>query len=188
MLIQSRECRKCKLNKDINCYEVTKKPSGLLGFRATCKECRKEYRAVSSKIYRTENKEQLKASQAIWRDNNREQYRQIHRNWRDKNRDVVSSIGKRFSAKHTAKLVAKARKREADQLNATPSWANQAEINKIYAEAVRLRKSGINVHVDHIVPLKGINVRGFHVHNNLRIISAAENLSKRNKLDESSYA
>jgi hypothetical protein len=59
---------------------------------------------------------------------------------------------------------------------ATPLWADLDAIEKIYKQ----RKLG--EHVDHIIPLKGKNVSGLHVAENLRIIPASENLKKRNKL------
>ena len=64
-----------------------------------------------------------------------------------------------------------------------PLWRDVNKIRAIYDECERITKeSGILHHVDHIIPLRGQNVSGLHVHENLRIISATENQSKKNKL------
>lgn len=61
----------------------------------------------------------------------------------------------------------------------TPSWADKAEIAKIYIEA---RKQMLSV--DHIIPLRGKLVSGLHVENNLQIVSKSVNASKGNSIGD----
>lgn len=85
--------------------------------------------------------------------------------------------------KHHAQALADGAARRAGLQTATPSWADRAKIKNIYQECIALSKlSGIKYEVDHIVPLKGKNVSGLHVHWNLAIIKAVENRSKSNKV------
>ena len=73
--------------------------------------------------------------------------------------------------------------RRAAKLNATPSWSNKEDIKAIYEQCALLSEStGIAHHVDHIIPLQGKNVCGFHSPNNLQILKAKENLIKGNRL------
>lgn len=101
------------------------------------------------------------------------------RAWRKENWERV----RKYKHKTGPLAVSHAMRRHAAQLRATPKWANKEKINEIYAECARITmETGIEHHVDHIVPLQGKNVRGLHVHWNLRIIPAELNKRKSNKL------
>lgn len=66
----------------------------------------------------------------------------------------------------------------------TPKWADMKAIGAIYEEAAKKRKrTGLEYHVDHIIPLNGYSVSGLHVADNLRVISARDNRAKGNKFD-----
>lgn len=80
------------------------------------------------------------------------------------------------------KLAAKAAARRALKLKATPLWVNLVEIEAFYVEARRLTiETGIEHHVDHIVPLKSKVVCGLHCPANLQVLPGPENLSKNNR-------
>lgn len=69
-------------------------------------------------------------------------------------------------------------RRRAAQLRATPPWADARAIKDFYRRAT---ESGMEV--DHIVPLRSKKVCGLHVHFNLQLLTADENVRKGNKFD-----
>ena len=67
---------------------------------------------------------------------------------------------------------------------ATPPWLSdehRAEMRSIWKRKKELRRQGLDVHVDHIVPLTHELVCGLHVPWNLQIMEAGPNMSKGNK-------
>lgn len=67
------------------------------------------------------------------------------------------------------------KRRKALKLDRMPKWADIRKIQEIYNNCPD------GYHVDHIVPLQGINVCGLHVEHNLQYLTAQENLQKGNK-------
>jgi 5-methylcytosine-specific restriction endonuclease McrA len=88
---------------------------------------------------------------------------------------------------NAGKRAAKRVRYKASKIQRTPKWVSQEETEKIkslYEKAIqKTKETGIQWHVDHIIPLKGKIVSGLHVLNNLQIITAQDNLQKGNKLN-----
>src|SRR5450830_1258679 len=118
------------------------------------KEKTKEYMKVYSKEYYLKNKERICARTSLWGRVNVEKKRAICEKYRKANlaKDAYN------------RAQARARKRKA-----TPNWANKEEIQKFYTLANwNTKMFGFPWDVDHIIPLKGKNVCGLHIENNLR--------------------
>ena len=65
---------------------------------------------------------------------------------------------------------------------ATPRWANIDAIMEIYIQRSEMtRETGIEHHVDHVIPIQHPRVCGLHCEANLRVITASANCSKSNK-------
>jgi hypothetical protein len=63
-------------------------------------------------------------------------------------------------------------------------WADATAIRAIYASAKRLtQETGVPHHVDHIIPLQGALVSGLHVHTNLQVLPAVDNIKKLNRYE-----
>lgn len=71
---------------------------------------------------------------------------------------------------------AKEARRRAKKLQATPPWADQEKISKVYQNCPP------GMEVDHIIPLQGKTVCGLHVDYNLQYLTESENCKKSNKL------
>lgn len=99
---------------------------------------------------------------------NRPLIRQRDSDWAKKNRGAKNHWGVLLRLRKT---------------NRVPKWANLSEIRKVYENAAEMIKStGIEYHVDHIIPLNSDVVCGLHVPWNLQIITKSENCSKKNSI------
>lgn len=68
--------------------------------------------------------------------------------------------------------------RKARKIQRTPKWVNKKEKYHIKIFYLYTPK---DCHVDHILPLMGKSVSGFHTLNNLQYLTALDNVRKHNK-------
>lgn len=67
---------------------------------------------------------------------------------------------------------------------ASPAWRDKEKIARIYSERDKITaETGVAHHVDHVIPIQGDKVCGLHVHQNLEVIDAVENIVKKNKFE-----
>lgn len=167
MPLVAKVCSKCGIKKPLS--DFYKDRARKDGHRPHCKKCKN----AINKRWRDENWSKELETTKIWRKANRERRLITNTKWRKNN---------------LGKDAAKTAKRHAAKLQATPKWLTKSDyamIEAFYVEARELTQAtGIQYHVDHIIPLQGEGVRGLHVPWNLQVITAEENLRKYNKLEE----
>lgn len=171
-------CSKCEIELPFEeFHKDSTKPDGL---RTTCKSCKK----LSDQSYAKRNAEKIAVGRRKRYLKNYEKERKQQQEYARNNKDLLRVHHKKYRKNNKGKVNAATRKRQADKLNATPVWANLEQIKRIYtACALVSKRTGVEHHVDHIIPLRGENVCGLHVENNLAIIPAKMNLEKGNKYD-----
>lgn len=141
----------------------------------------KDKTQICSERYYTKAKQQFPEALRQRQDSTHEKYRKKHRE-RLRARSRHDFLNKPWL--YRAYCV----KRRAQKRHATVSWSSAEKINQIYEDCFQLntcnRLAGGVDHfvVDHIIPLKGKTVCGFHHEANLRIILNSENARKSNKL------
>lgn len=114
-----------------------------------------------------------------------EKARERKRAWKKRNPENQRKHVDLWKEKNPHKLNSYNGKRRAAKLLRTPKWLTADDLF-IIEEAYHLAKlrsdlTGIQHHVDHILPLQGKKVSGLHVPNNLQVIPAKLNLQKSNK-------
>lgn len=70
--------------------------------------------------------------------------------------------------------------RKIAERRARPGWADLKAMRAWYSNAEDLRNMGIDVQVDHIVPIRGENVCGLDWEGNYQYLPAAVNSRKNN--------
>jgi hypothetical protein len=145
-----------------------------------------EHVRAYSRAYRFADHAAMLERERQWREANGAAERS--RKWREQNQAREKDRLARWARENPERMRQKNAERRARKLCATPWWADHNAIRVFYDEAVRLSaETGTPHEVDHIVPLKGENVCGLHVHWNLRVVTRRANRSKNNRLVESEW-
>ena len=136
--------------------------------------------------YYLKNKDKIKARTKLWRKNNPEKKRLANAAYKKRNKAKVNNNTKKYKAKNPGVTNANTAKRRAALLQRTPKWLNKEQlkaIQKVYILASEITKNtGVEMHVDHIIPLQGKIISGLHVPWNLQIIPGRLNEAKGNKI------
>lgn len=105
----------------------------------------------------------------------------------DEYRERVRPFNREFKKNNRALYNALRAKRDAAKKSRTPAWLTESDnvdIKALYVQARQLTKeTGVEHHVDHIVPLQGSLVSGLHVPWNLQVLTAKENMQKNNRFE-----
>jgi 5-methylcytosine-specific restriction endonuclease McrA len=150
MQLDSKVCTQCKEELPFSSFH--RRAAMTDGYRSSCKACNKKYQTKEG-----------------WTKANRKQGHQpMHI---AKPKLIPKSVG---VARRRAKLK-NAYKKE---------WLSEFDyfaIQEMYClSRSKSELTGIEHHVDHIIPLQGTSVSGLHVPWNLQVITAAENYRKNN--------
>lgn len=176
--METKICLKCKEEKLLECFRKHKEGY----YESCCHSCELEYK----KKYRNKNKDKIKEYKANYFQSNKQKAMDYNKAYRRK----------RFLPKQRKRLTVeeiKIKRREyrlkepqnqrnfhqanrrASELQRTPIGSDLEAIKAFYLNCPK------GMVVDHIIPLQGKIISGFHTIKNLQYISSEENLRKGNK-------
>jgi hypothetical protein len=152
------EANKDKLKKDTLTYYYDNKEK--------ISKSKKTYAAK----YRKEKAEIISAKSKEYAQRNKDKIRKYQKAYREKNRGLIRYYVRAYQTK---------------KKHCSPVWLSSSHkwmMKEIYALAVlRTELTGVEWHVDHIVPLRGEIVSGLHVPWNLQVLPYIDNIRKGNK-------
>lgn len=151
-------CCTCKIEKEEELFHKNK-PS--------CKTCRQSERKKSYEKRKSENYAELLDYNRQWVLDNPDKNKEHKKRWNQANVDKCRiTCNKRYSYAKQAR----------------PEWANKFFIEEAYHLAqIRSKLFQERWEVDHVIPIKGKDVCGLHVENNLQVIPRSINASKQNR-------
>ena len=161
------------------------------GYDVYCKQCKRK----KSKQYRSTHATSVQANQTKWCANNPD----YMKNYYQDHRETILEKNHTTYIQNSADYKARAKLWRSENLDyyahreslrraafnqAIPKWCEIEEIRKIFKKREELtEQTGIEHHVDHIIPLQSDKVCGLHCIANLQLLPASENSAKSNSFE-----
>ena len=189
-----KTCSSCGIAKALDAFGVRKDACD--GRRGQCRQCERTRKAAYNasrakdisaymKAYRIAHKEKISAQKKAWVQANRDYVRELERKYAVTNAENKTVARKKWSKANPDKDRAAKAANRAERIMRVPAWADRERIKAYYNVCAFFNEVNgyAKYHVDHIIPLNGRSVSGLHVHNNLQVIPAIDNLRKCNKFE-----
>ena len=177
-----KTCARCKTEKQLDCFNKSK--ANLDGLHSYCRQCSSEV----SKLFYNSKKSKILKQKAEWHEQNRKDRLSEMKQRRLDNYEHYQKMSKQYQKNNKDKCNMWASAYRARKLKAS-GYGNE-ELNELVLQEAytvakeRTETTGVKHHVDHIIPLQGLNACGFHCWNNVQVIPWMDNLQKSNKLIE----
>ncbi len=110
--------------------------------------------------------------------NNVDRTRKCHKEYQAGRKPLQKLLMHEWYLLNKSYVRAKTRKYQIAKLNRTPKWLTPKEEQKIIDTYINCPKGMV---VDHIIPLQGKYISGFHHPDNLQYLTPGENSKKRNR-------
>lgn len=199
-----KKCSKCLETK--NLIEFWKCKGQKDGHQSYCKTCYKiqkaEYiknnpgfQSKHNKLKYQRHKEKIKEINKLWKETNKElrkkQSKEYYKKnikrilkYNNENKEKIKLQRRKYRERTTQLHAYYGALREWRIKRAMPKWADKNKIKIIYKESrKKTMQTGIQHHVDHIIPIVHKLVCGLHIPENLQILTASENSTKQNKIN-----
>ena len=161
---------------------LAKKREYQIKWTAENQEKKREYQRLS----RIRNPERHKAYSKKYYDANKEMHSEKHAIYHIANRDRLISRAKAYAKSHPESVAAANHKLRAKRIKRVPCWYSELD-DFVAKEAIllcrdRFISTGVEWHVDHMIPMNAKKASGLHVWNSIQVIPAFLNLHKQNKM------
>lgn len=189
-----KACKYCGVVKPLELFQ--KHPRAAHGRTNKCKACASEYEKLRVQrdhsghlqkraAYYALNKVEFRKRIYDWRRANMDKHKASAKKWKAKNQERQNAYERARYARSEAMKVSAAercRRYQVSKRKATPKWADIKAMRVLYAKAKEWQRiTGIEWHVDHVVPIRSDIVCGLHTWDNLQVLAGGVNLSKLNR-------
>lgn len=141
-----------------------------------CGDCAR----IAKRAWNQVNTDAQKASKAASQKRNRESANERNRRYAATHREQLGAKAAAWSAANPGRRAAIRMGYIAARMQRTPAWADLDAIAGMFELCAIFRSVGLDLHVDHVVPLQGKKVSGLHVPENLQLLHSSSNRSKLN--------